>query len=377
MSEKIDNDESIVAAEQIFARIVTAEKNMDAIANYFEEDKDYNIEHKPQKNQFIDPIIVNYINHCTNYVKCICFEYKNILFDVKIYTKSYDNLSNYIHLIKLAIICCLHDKKGFKEKISLKIDLYLTSLCKSLPKVPGAKIKKEHSKSGYSRFDENMYICIYRKEEWFKSFIQELFFAFTLDLDGDNIIYKNILSNDFLINDTFQINNSIIEFCARFFNLAVVLYFGKNVKTLTQFKSSFKKMWNKEKLYSISQSHKILSHFGLKYKDILYNPQNSENQSYSSIVKETFKDESDIFCYYLIPSLLFIHQTRIIQWINFSQNNFFNIKKNERELVIFTHYISHCSKDKKTLKMFESKEVKLDDSKESLSKSIKFCYHRI
>lgn len=376
MSKKTYIDESIVMAEQIFDRIVDAEKNMDMFTNYYEEDKDYNIEYKPQKNQFIDSITVNYINNYINYVKCICFEYKNVLFSVNIYTKNYDDLSNYIHLIKLGVISCLLDKKEFKEKISLKLDLYLTSLHKSLPQIPGTKIKKEHSKSGFSKFDDNMYICIYRKEEWFKSFIQELFFAFTLDLDGDKIVYKNILSNNFSIDDTFQINNSIIEFCARFFNLAVVLYFGKNVKTLPQFKSSFKKMLNKEKLYSISQSHKILSHFGLKYKDILYNSQNDHKKKYS-IAKEKFKDESGIFCYFLLPSLLFIHQARIIQWINFAQNNFFNIKKSERELVILAHYISHCSKDDKTLKMFESKEENPDTSNDNLSKNIKFCYYRI
>ena len=69
-----------------------------------------------------------------------------------------------------------------------------------------------------------------------------------------------------------------------------------------------------------------------------------------------YKDESDIFCYFLVSSLLFIHQTRIIQWINFQQNNFFNIKKSERELVNSTHYIAHCSQDINTLKILKTRE---------------------
>ena len=273
MTGKKENDETIVMVEQIFNRIVNAEKNMEAFHNHCEEDKDYNVEYKPRKGKFIDPITVNYIDYYTNYVKCVYFEYKNISFDLKIYTKNFEDLSSYIKLIKIGVMCCLLDKKAYNEKISLKIDLYLTSLQKTLPDVPCAKIKKEHSKSGYSKFDDNMYICIYRKEEWFKSFIQELFFAFTLDLDGDKIMYKNILCNDFSIDDTFQINNSIIEFCARIFNCAVFLYFAKNIKTLPQFTSCFKKMLAREKLFSVSQSHKLLTHFKLKYQDILYKPQ--------------------------------------------------------------------------------------------------------
>ena len=100
----------------------------------------------------------------------------------------------------------------------------------------GTKTKKQHLKSGYSKFDDNIYICIYRREEWFKSLIQELFFAFTLDLDGDKIVYKNILSNSFCIRDMFHLNNSITEFCARLFNVAIFIYFGRNIKSLQQFK---------------------------------------------------------------------------------------------------------------------------------------------
>lgn len=383
MTRRTDNDQIIVMVEQIFNRIVSAEKNMDAFANYCEEDKDYNAEYKPQKNNFIDPITVNYIDYYTNYVKCVCFEYKNISFDLKIYTKNFEDLSSYIQLIKLGVICCLIDKNGYKEKMSLKIDLYLTSLQKKLPELPCSKIKKEHSRSGYSKFDDSIYICIYRREEWFKSFVQEMFFAFTVDLDGDKIMYKNILCNNFSIDDAFQINNSLIEFCARSFNCAVFLYFAKNIKTLPQFKLSFKKMLTKEKLFSVSQSHKLLTHFGLKYQDILYKPQRDESidVTKSTRINDAFKDESGALCHYLIPSLLFIHQTRIVQWINFTQNNFFNIKKSERELVIFAHYISHCSKDSKTVQMFETKQNQnkedIDISNNNLSTHIKFCYHRI
>lgn len=382
MTSKMKHDELNLLAQQIFDRIVISQKQLTSLENYYEEDKDYNIEYRPLNNSFIDHVTVNYIDHFTNYIKIIRFEYKNIIFNVNIYTKNYKDLSNYIYLIKLAIICCLYEKNGFDEKISLKIDLYLTELQKSLPEVPGTVIKKQHSKSGYSIFSDNIYICIYRKEEWFKSLIQELFFAFTLDLDGDKINFKNILSNNFCVDDTFLVSNSIVEFCARLFNVAIFLYFDKNVKELVTFKKDFKKMIQKEVLFSISQTQKILDHFVLKYRNLLREEKEiNHEKNPSQELQKKYKDNGDLFCYFLIPTLLFIHQTRIIQWINFQQHNFFNIKKSEREMVIFTHYIAHCSKDEKTLNSFEVQEEKIsiDNSpcNKNVSQNIRFCYHRI
>uniref|UniRef100_A0A6C0KZ56 Uncharacterized protein n=1 Tax=viral metagenome TaxID=1070528 RepID=A0A6C0KZ56_9ZZZZ len=365
------SDEINLIAHQLFHRISLAKQNINALLNYYEDDKDYNIENKPNKNSFIDPNTVNYIHHYTNYIKMIKFEYKGIVFSVNIYAKNYENFSNYIYLIKLVIICCLHDKNGFNEKISLKIDLYLSELKKKLPEVPGAYVKKEHAKTGYSIFNDNIYICIYRREEWLKALIQELFFAFTIDLEGDKISYKNILSNNFCIDDDFLITNSLIEFCARFFNAAIFLYFEKGFKEIQPFQTEFKKMIVKEKQFSVSQSNKILKHFGLTYRDLTQNKGETH-------ARNKFKDKGDLFCYFIVTSLLFIHHSRILQWINLEQNNFFNIKKKERELVIFVHYIAHCSKDSTTYKMFEKNEQKTEDSLgKTENKNIKCCYHRI
>ena len=203
-------------------------------------------------------------------------------------------------------------------------------------------LKKKHTKSGYSIFNQNIYICIYRKEEWFKSLIQELFFAFTLDLDGNEINYKNILSNNFFIEDNFFVNTSINEFFARLFNAAVFLYFENDVKERTLFKSKFKEMLVRERVFAINQVQKILNHFSLTYENILKSSKPQKNE------KVNYKDDSDLFTYFFIPAILFIHQTRFIQWINLEQNNFFTVKKSERELVILGHYIAHCSKDFKT-----------------------------
>ena len=142
-------------AEQTFKNIEYSKQNINIFSNYFEEDKDYNIENKPNKNSYIDPITVNYIHYHTNYIKIINFEYKGVVFNVNIYTKNYGNNETYIYFIKLAIICCLQNKSTSKEKIYLKLDLYLTELKKALPNVSGARIKKEHTKSGYSIFDNN------------------------------------------------------------------------------------------------------------------------------------------------------------------------------------------------------------------------------
>jgi len=373
MANKSNNDIITLISEQLFNQIVLSHNHINTIINYREEDKDYNIHNKPGKNSFIDANTINYIHRFINYIRIISFEYKNVFFIINIFTKNYEDISNYIYLIKFAIICCLYDKDEFKNKISLEIDLYLTELNKKLPDAQGEPIKKKHTKTGYSVFSENIYICIYRKEEWFKSMIQELFFTFTLDLDGDGISYKNIMSNNFCIEDNFLINNSITEFFARLFNTAMFLYFENNVKERELFNSKFKEMIDREKIFAINQAQKILNHFSLEYEDILklHKPQKTEN---GTIIpkKVVYKDDSDIFTYFFIPAILFIHQTRFIQWINFEQNNFFNVKKSERELVILGHYIAHCSIESKTTAAFQKKHTN-----NSVCKKIKFSYHRL
>lgn len=363
MTNNSNNDITNLISEQIFNRIVLSQNHIHTIINYREEGKDYNIYNKPGKKSFIDTNTISHIHKFINYIRIISFEYKNVFFIINVFTKNYEDISNYIYLIKFAIICCLYDKDGFKNKISLEIDLYLTELNKELPDLPGEPIKKKHTKTGYSVFGENIYICIYRKEEWFKSLIQELFFAFTLDLDDNEIRYKNILSNNFCIEDNFFVNNSINEFFARLFNMATFLYFENNVKERTLFVSKFKEMFSREKNFAINQAQKILNHFSLEYEDILklHKPQ-----------KVAYKDDSDLFTYFFIPAILFIHQTRFMQWINFEHNNFFNVKKSERELVILGHYIAHCSIGSKTTSAFQKKHTN-----DSVCKKIKFCYHRL
>ena len=353
-----------VIAEQTFENIKYSKKNIDLLENYFEEDKDYNTNNAPSKNPLIDTITVNYIHYKTNYIKVVNFEYKNIAFVINIYTENFQDNASYIYFIKLAIICCLRDKNVFKEKIFVKIDLYLTELKKSLPEISGTRVKKEHTKSGYSIFDNNICICIYRKEEWFKYILQELFFAFTIDLETNNINYKNILKNNIYIKDDFIMTNSFIEFFSRLFNISVFLYFEKGVTELEPFKREYRKMFLKEKKFSITQTEKIFNHFGISYSDII----KKENEEF---LINTYKDESDLLTYFLIPSIMFIHYQRIIQWVNFDNNTFFNIKKGERELVILTHYIAHCSKNDETLKFYA------DASSKKYDKNIKYCYHRI
>ena len=76
MTTKVNNDELNVISKQLFHRIVLAQKHMDSLINYHEENRDYNIDHKPSKNSFIDPITVNYIHFFTNYIKIIHFSTK-------------------------------------------------------------------------------------------------------------------------------------------------------------------------------------------------------------------------------------------------------------------------------------------------------------
>ena len=51
--------------------------------------------------------------------------------------------------------------------------------------------------------------------------------------------------------------------------LIISTNFDKNVKEMTPFKKEFKKMIQKERMFSITQTSKIIKHFGVNYHELL------------------------------------------------------------------------------------------------------------
>lgn len=363
--KRIEDNCFYLLSEQLLKSIIKAEKTVKTLSHVSDDIKDFNATNSSINSSRIDKNTVNYIKYFINYVKKINFEYKNILFSINIYTNNYSNCDGIIFLIKIALICCLQDKTEGSDITHFELDLFLTDLKKKLPEIHANNIKNTHTKSGYSQYDKNIYVCIYRKEEWFKSFIHEIFYAFTLDFHDNGIRYKNILSQAFCLDNNFLLTDAIIEFFSRVFNASVFLYFEKKVNKYDIYAQEFEKMIHKEQIFALMQANKILNHFGVNYTMVI-------DEQNKSKLNKIYKEDTNAFCTYVITSIMFFHFQRMLQWIDIENNNFFGIIKNERELVILTHYIALGSLDEDLIQKFKKHSFVQHQSRE-----LKYCYHRI
>ena len=297
---------------------------------------------------FFDKKIINNIYNNLHYVYNIKFFYKNINFFINIYFDNEINVEKYIEIIKLIICICLKNKVS-DNKEEFIFDLYLTDEKKHFNyKFPNC-IESYNINSGYSRFSNNMYICIYRKEEWVKVFIHECLHTFNLDFHDELINFKNLFSSLFNCSSEFNMNESFVEFWARIFNCGIFTYFLKKNISFKDFNTLFKLNINIEMIYSIIQANKLLNKFELNYNKII-------DKNNKIII---YKENTNAFCYYVITSILLFNFEKVIKWFNMYNSSYFDCIKNEREVMIFCYFIKEISVSKNVIDIFD-KIQKLD-----------------
>lgn len=111
---------------------------------------------------------------------------------------------------------------------NLKIFIYFTNLKKSLPKTALEIIGREHANTAFTyTCPKDPEIAIFRKEEWFKTFIHETFHTFHLDFSG----MRNHLCEDRIkllfgkIDSDVRLYEAYTECWARILNAMMVCYF--------------------------------------------------------------------------------------------------------------------------------------------------------
>ena len=298
--------------------------------------------------------IVKYINLNMKLKYSLCFQHKNIDFTINIFKMDYESIDDFLLLVKIAIVTSLLETSPFEEKTTSNIDIFLTALPKFLSNNRKNKsIGVNNINSSFSCFDECIYISVYREEEWFKCLIYELFLSFTVKLITDGIDFNNIISMTLFENKAdFSMTEPIIEFLARLYNVAILTF--KTEKTLRNYITSFRDNLEEERIFSIIQSNKILSHFDMKYSSVL----NTNSPSSQSLYRET----TNAFGFYVITSILFYDFDRVVKWLNFKDKPFC-IYKSEREIVIFTHYISCIATNKTMVELYDNLDYIDSDEK--------------
>lgn len=300
---------------------------------------------------FLSRVIKNYINN--NKSNCVIYKFKLFSGQINLYYYSFtdkldiqylDNYTNYVAMI--LYLLSLHSSNECNKE--LDISIYLTPFTRNLSSELNSVIGVDNVNGGYTYFCQKQgSIVIYRKEEWLKVLIHECFHSFGLEFS--NLDLRNLNSEIkklFPINSEINIFEAYVEIWAEIINVCLIsfLFSNGNSKVYLHYLYNFL-IYERE--FSIFQSEKILYYNKMTYKDLFKNGNN-------------YKENTNIFPYYIIKSLLMENINEFIEWCFYNNRwsnhlhgyediNYFNFKKDEKTLNLFLKFIKKISIKRKVL----------------------------
>jgi hypothetical protein len=188
---------------------------------------------------------------------------------------------------------------------------YLTPFKKELPAKRGEILSYDNANSAVTRpcFSSNE-ICIFREEEMFKVFIHETFHAFNLDFSLHmKDIHVKQMKQMFNIKSEFNIYETYAETWAEIMNI-IVLSGDLGVAN---------KMLQAEVAFSLHQMNKVLAYMGLDYSDLI------RHDGIVNVVQK-YKEETNVFCYYVLKSLVLFYWSDFIEFCDGSFKYQGNVK---------------------------------------------------
>ena len=205
----------------------------------------------------------------------------------------------------------------------MNIYLYLTALPKMLP-TKGQTISQVNVNTAFTTScKKNTEINLYRHEEWFKTFIHETFHNMGLDFSAynNNAIDKEILTM-FPVNVDVRLYETYCETWAELLAVTFNVYRSMRRNTsIEDINSKIPKMVETvEKLLVIELKHalfqvaKILSHYDLKYEELV-----EHNNSLQLSTQCNYKEDTPVLSYYIIRSILIFNIDSFVLWC--SRNN--------------------------------------------------------
>jgi hypothetical protein len=160
-------------------------------------------------------------------------------------------------------------------------------------------------------------ITIYREEEWLKVLIHELFHNLDLDFsDMDIGESKKNLYEIFKLQSEYEIAETYTEVWGRIINVVVSCTVKSN--SYDDFSQLFIKSMEEERLFTLKQAAVILDRI--------------------TSVKE-YKEESNIFCYYILTAALFNNYLHFLDWCDEHNTNLFKFKKTQKNIKSFVDLI--------------------------------------
>lgn len=244
----------------------------------------------------------------------------------------------------------------------LKIYIYLTSLTKVLPSINDSTILNENNvNTAFTRTCvPNSEIVIFRREEWFKSFIHETFHNFALDFSDMNIDKHNsrILAI-FPVHSEVNLFESYTEFWARIMNCLFCSYTYTNTNNqankknaLSDFLTNAEHFIHLEQQFAFFQTTKVLQYMGLTYPDLYKKGINADQ-----IRKERYKEDTNVLSYYVITLVLLAHYQDMLVWCDTHNDTLLQFKQTNANLDEYVGFIERNYRSKHLLQAFQAVQV--------------------
>ena len=251
----------------------------------------------------------------------------------------------------------------------LKIFIYHTNLLKEFPETSIQILDEENVNTAFTRTcEKKSEIVVFRKEEWFKSFLHETFHNLGLDFsDMNNSTCNSKILSIFPVNSEVNLYESYTEFWARMMNILFCSFFSmSNKKDENEFLSNVEVFINFERSYSFFQVVKILKFMGLSYKDLF-----NKNIESSNLRKTLYKEKTNVLAYYIITLILLNNYQDYLSWCNKNNTSLLQFKKTTSNLDSFCNFIERKYKSSNILNGIECTEKIIVKIKKNIEKNKK------
>lgn len=242
---------------------------------------------------------------------------------------------------------------------TLNVYIYLTPFLKELPENYIYSLDKKNCNSGItttcSVYNE---ICIFRKEEFFKVFLHEIFHTYGLDFSILPVNeYQEKIRKIFPLPITFNLYEAYAEFWATIFNNAFLSFstLKKNgIKTNKQmeFNHYMELTNNIERMFSLYQISKILIFFNIEYTNFY-----EKNELSKYVRNHVYREKTNAFAYYIIKGILMSHYDEFLIWCDDRNITYYKFDKYQGNVKFFIDFIST---------IYNKKEFLLDINKMSV-----------
>ena len=322
---------NIRAGERYVASLTNIKKTLVEIISIYDMPKPmlWNSEFLPKEirlfikeNSVIRLTYKSLINN--KYITLHFFIYSNI---TENNIEMYDNYARLV-FIWVYILSLYSFKKCSKY---LDIYIFLTPFKKNLPNSKITTLDISHVNTAFTTAGCNNKgeIVIFREEEWFKVLIHETFHNFGLDFSTMNTDkLKKKVKDIFPIASEFQLTETYCETWARIINCMFSAYELLDDKKDWESYLSYSNLFLQiERVFSISQCNKILKFMDISYSDLY--------DGLDSWQKSQYREKSNVFCYYILTSILMNDYLNFLDWCNKNNMGFLRFTNSMKNLENF------------------------------------------